>query len=92
MYRVKKKSQLVAKGFSQVAGVDFNETTSPTPASDSVKMIAHIANEKRLPVYNLDISQAFMQTPLNENFLYISPLAMVNFQGKFCDFSNVSTD
>ena len=63
---VKTKSRLVAKGFSQVTGIDFNETTSPTPASAPVKMIAVIANEKRLPINHLDVSQAFIQAPLKE--------------------------
>ena len=37
-YCVETKSHLVAKGFSQVAGVDYNETTSPTPAAAPVKI------------------------------------------------------
>ena len=54
---MKTKSRLVAKGFSQVAGVDYNEITFPTPAAAPVKMIAVVANEKGLPVYHLDVSQ-----------------------------------
>ncbi|CAM9779247.1 unnamed protein product, partial [Ascophyllum nodosum] len=38
-YCVKTKSRRVAKGFSQVANVDYNETTSLTPAATPVKMI-----------------------------------------------------
>ena len=43
-YCVKTKSPVVAKGFSKVAGGDYNETTSPTPAVAPVKMIAAVAN------------------------------------------------
>ena len=51
---------LVAKDFIQVAGVDYNETASPTPAAVPVKMIAAVANEKGLPVNHLYVSQAFV--------------------------------
>ena len=71
---VKTKSRLVAKGFSLVAGVDYNEKTFPTPAGAPVKMIAAVANEKGLPVCHLDVSQAFVQAPLKEEiFMRLTP-------------------
>ena len=63
---LKTKSRVVAKGFTQVQDVDYHKTTSPTPASPPVKMIAAIANEKDLSVFHLDVSQAFVQAPLEE--------------------------
>ena len=62
---LKTKSRVVAKGSTQVQDVDYRETTSPTPASAPVKMIA-IVNEKGLPVFHLDVSRAFVQAPLEE--------------------------
>ena len=63
---MKTKSQLVAQGFTQVQDVDYHETTSPTPASAPVKMLAVVANELDLPVFHLDVSQAFVQASLEE--------------------------
>ena len=63
-YCVRTKSRLVARGFSQAAAVDYNEITSPEPTAAPVKIIAAVANEKSLPVYHLDVSQAFVQAPL----------------------------
>ena len=63
----------MAKGFIQVAGIDVNEATSPTPGSAPVKMIAAIANENGLPIYDLDVSQAFVQPPLKEEIFMHLP-------------------
>ena len=71
---MKTKSRIVAKGFSLVAGVDYNEITSPTPAATSVKITAAVTNEKGLLVYHLDVAQAFVQAPLREEiFIRLPP-------------------
>ena len=72
---LKTKSRVVAKGFTQVQDVDYHETTSPTPASAPVKVIVAIANEKGLPVFHLDVSQAFVQAPLEEEICMRFPPA-----------------
>ena len=52
------------RSLSHVGAFDFSKTTSPTPASDPVKIIAAIAKEKESPVYDLDGSQGFVKAPL----------------------------
>ena len=85
---LKTKSRVVAKGFTQVQDVDYHETTSPTPASAPVKMIAAIANEKSLPVFHLDVSHAFVQAPPEEEsymrrkVICAFPPVAVNFLAK----------
>ena len=86
---VKTKSRLVAKGFSQIANIDYHETTSPTPASAPVKMIAVIANEKGLPVFHLDVSQAFVQVPLQENIFMRLPQGCSDLSRECCEISQV---
>ena len=66
---LKTRSRVVAKGLTQVQDVDYHETKSPTLTSAPVKMIAAIANEIGLPVFHLDVSQAFVQTPLEEKII-----------------------
>ena len=39
----KYKAQLVAQGFSQVSGLDFNETFSPTIRFTSVRVLIYIS-------------------------------------------------
>ena len=73
---------MFAKGFSQVRDVDYHETTSPTPASAAVKMIAAIANEKGLPVFHLDVCQAFVQALLEEEIYMRLPSGCGEFSGE----------
>ena len=79
---MKTKSRLVAKGFNQGAGVDYNETTSPTPTAAAVKMITSVVNEKGLPVYHLDLSQAFVQASLKKEIIMHLPPSCGELSGK----------
>ena len=85
-YRLKTKSRLVARGFSQVAGVDYNETTYSTPAATPVKMISAAANEDGLPVYHLDVPQAFVQAPLRGDIFVRLPPGCGGLSGKIVRF------
>ena len=62
---VKTKARLVAQGFMQREGVDFFETSAPTPAASSVKIVLGVANELGFPVYHFDTKQAFTQAELD---------------------------
>ena len=57
---VKAKARLVARGFSQRPGVDFNETFAPTPAASCVRLMAAIACELQLNLCHFDVQQAFV--------------------------------
>ena len=71
---LKTKSRVVVKGSTHVQDVDYHETMSPTPASAPVKMIAAITNEKCSPVFHLDVSQVFVQAPVEEEIYMRLPL------------------
>ena len=63
---VKAKSKLVASGFKQREGVDFNETFAPTVSSSCVRLLSAIACEYDLDLYPFD-DQAFVQSYLEED-------------------------
>ncbi|CAN0460352.1 unnamed protein product, partial [Scytosiphon promiscuus] len=62
---VKTKARLVAQGFMQREGVDFFQTSAPTPTAASVKIVLAVANELGYPVYHFDTAQAFTQAELD---------------------------
>ena len=61
---------------------DYHELPYRTPASAPVKMIAAIANGKGLPVFHLDVSQAFVQAPLGEEIYMRYPPGCGELSGK----------
>ena len=67
----KTKARLVAKGFMQREGVDYLQTSAPTPAAASVKILMTVANEKGYKIYHLDVAQAFTKAEL-DFVIYIS--------------------
>ncbi|GBM60250.1 Retrovirus-related Pol polyprotein from transposon RE2 [Araneus ventricosus] len=49
------KARLCAKGFSQLEGVDFSETFSPTSKFDTIRVILAIAAQRRWQFIQIDI-------------------------------------
>ena len=61
---VKAKSRLVARGFKQREGIDFDETLAPTVSSSCVRLLSAIACERDLDLCHCGVDQAFVQSCL----------------------------
>lgn len=64
---VKFKARLCAKGFSQRAGIDFEEIFSPVVRYDSIRILLAIAAHEDLEIGQFDIETAFLNGKLEEN-------------------------
>jgi len=54
--------QVVAKGFSQQCGIDFDETFSPIVKYDSIRTVQVIVTVEDLDLTQFDIKTSCMQT------------------------------
>ena len=61
----KTEARLVAKGFMQKEGVNYLQTSAPTPAGASAKTMLVVANEMGFKTYHLDVKQAFTKAKLD---------------------------
>jgi hypothetical protein len=73
------KARLVARGFSQIYGIDYFETFAPTVRMDILRMFLAIAAKNDWELTHMDIKNAFTESPLKEK-IYLSPPQGVDVQ------------
>ena len=59
------KARFVAKGFTQVPYVDFEDTFAPVVKSSSVRLLLAHASGNRLLVNKFDVETAFLNTEID---------------------------
>ena len=67
------KARLVAQGFSQKQGLDYDETFSPVIRFESFRSLVAVALQKRLKLHQLDITAAFLNGRLEEEVFMNQP-------------------
>nr|GEY89998.1 reverse transcriptase domain-containing protein [Tanacetum cinerariifolium] len=63
---IRKKSRLVAKGYAQKEGVDFEESFVPIARLEAVRLFITYAAHKSFTIYQMDVKTAFLYGPLKE--------------------------
>ena len=71
------KARLVARGFTQVYGIDYTETFSPVVRLNSVRVLLSLAVNQAWSLHQLDISNAFLYGDLEEYVFMEQPLGYV---------------
>lgn len=71
------KARLVAKGFSQIAGIDFHEVFAPVSKYATVRLIFSVAVVFRWQRRLLDVKNAFINAPLQEEIYVCQPEGFV---------------
>nr|GFC38392.1 uncharacterized mitochondrial protein AtMg00820-like [Tanacetum cinerariifolium] len=64
--QAKNKSHLVAKGYAQKEGVDFEESFAPVARLEAVRLLIAYAAHKSFTVYKMDVKTAFLYGHLKE--------------------------
>jgi transposase InsO family protein len=66
----KYKARLVARGFEQIHGIDYNETFAPVVRLNSIRIIFSIAVQFNMQIHQMDVKTAFLNGYLDED-IYI---------------------
>jgi hypothetical protein len=67
------KAWLVAKGYSQVKGLDFDETYAPVARLESICILLAYATYHVFKLYQMDVKSAFLNGPIKEEVYVEQP-------------------
>ena len=67
------KSRLVTQGYTQVEGVDFDESFAPVARLESIRILMSIACTVNFKLYQMDVKCAFLNGYLNEEVFFEQP-------------------
>jgi hypothetical protein len=67
------KVRLVAKGYSQVEGLDFDETYAHVARLESIRILLAYATYHGLKLYQMDVKSAFLNGPIKEEVYVEQP-------------------
>nr|GEU31951.1 copia protein [Tanacetum cinerariifolium] len=76
-YCYSKKSRLVAKGYKQKEGIDFEESFALV-ALEAVRMFIAYAAHKNITIFQMDVKTAFLNGPLKKEVYVSQPDSFVD--------------
>ena len=71
------RARLVAKGFTQVPGIDFDETFSPVARFESLRLLLALAALEDWEIHQMDVKSAFLNGVLDEEIYMEQPQGFI---------------
>jgi hypothetical protein len=71
--KVTYKARYVAKGYSQVEGIDYEETFSPTTRFTTVRILMQKAANESLHLHQMDVKGAYLNAPIDKEVYVQQP-------------------
>ncbi|KZV46985.1 hypothetical protein F511_15782 [Dorcoceras hygrometricum] len=72
------KARMVAQGFRQMEGIDFDETFAPVARLEAIRMFLAYAAYKDFKVFQMDVKSAFLNGILTEEVYVAQPPGFVD--------------
>lgn len=67
------KARVVARGFEQVAGIDYGETFAPVAKFQSIRLVLALAAKHDMEIHQMDVKTAFLYGLLDEDVYMEQP-------------------
>jgi len=67
------KTRLVAKGYNQEEGIDYDETYAPVTRLEDVRLLLAYSCIKGFKVFQMDVKSAFLNGYINEEVFVSQP-------------------
>ncbi|GJW17153.1 retrovirus-related pol polyprotein from transposon TNT 1-94 [Tanacetum coccineum] len=75
---IQNKSRLVAKGYGQEEGINFEESFAPVARLEVVRIFMAYAAHKNFSIFQVDVKTAFLNDPLKEEVFVQQPDGFVD--------------
>ena len=75
---IENKSKLIAQGYTQVEGIDFDETFAPVTRLKSIRILLAIASHLNFKLYQMNVKSAFLNRMLQEEVYVEQPKGFVD--------------
>nr|GFA37797.1 retrovirus-related Pol polyprotein from transposon TNT 1-94 [Tanacetum cinerariifolium] len=75
---LKNKARLVACGYRQEEGIDFEESFAPVARLEAIRIFLAYATHKNMVVYQMDVKTAFLSSNLREDVYVSQPNGFVD--------------
>nr|GEZ93378.1 hypothetical protein [Tanacetum cinerariifolium] len=75
---IRKKARLIAKGYAQEEGIDFEESFASVARLEAVWIFIAYEAHKSFPIFQMDVKTAFLNDPLKEEVYVAQPDGFVD--------------
>ncbi|GJR59184.1 retrovirus-related pol polyprotein from transposon TNT 1-94 [Tanacetum coccineum] len=75
---IRNKVRIVAKGYAQEEGIDFEVSFAPVARLEAVWIFVAYVAHKSFPIYNMDMKMTFLNGPLKEEVYVAQPDGFVD--------------
>nr|GEU46542.1 retrovirus-related Pol polyprotein from transposon TNT 1-94 [Tanacetum cinerariifolium] len=74
------KARLVAQGYNQQEGIDFDETYAPVERLESIRILLAYSYAHDFKLFQMDVKSAFLNGFINKEVYFAQPPGFVNFE------------
>ena len=77
---IRNKARLVAQGFNQEEGIDYEETFAPVARLEAIRMLLAFASYKDFKLFQMDVKSAFLNGIISEEVYVEQPPGFENHE------------
>ncbi|KAL8095322.1 hypothetical protein AgCh_036693 [Apium graveolens] len=75
---IRNKARLVAQGYNQQEGIDYEETYAPVARLEAIRILMAFAAHKKFKLYQMDVKSAFLNGYLKEEVYVKQPPGFIH--------------